>query len=315
MIDGFGRNINKLRVSVTSACDLACQYCVEGLGILRKDPDQLEWGQQLRLIELLVHHVGISSIRFTGGEPLLFRDLPRLVEGVAKLGIESIGLTTNGQWLAKKVVELRQAGLSSVNVSLDSLQPDNFRRLARTGTLKATLQGVEAAAHQGIPIKINMVVMKGENDHEIVPMLEYGLSVGAEVRYLELMKMGPLFPDNLDKLMPMAEILQAIGQRYTFRSQSAPIDSTALRFKVLGGSFGVIANESAPFCATCSRLRLTSTGKLVGCLSNAQEVDLRHLLTTVAPEKELQSLTQLAVSNKRNTHFIGSSLRMSNVGG
>ena len=227
MIDRYGRNINKLRVSVTEACDLACVYCVDRLGAHRVAPDQLTHPSLLKLVGFLKNHAGIEKIRVTGGEPLVYPHLLEFISGLTALGLDDIGLTTNGQHLAKKVTGLKAAGLKHINVSLDSLKPEGFRRLARTGHLHKTLEGLEAALAIGLRVKINMVVMKGENDSEVVEMLEYGVARGIEVRYLELMKMGPLFKRQTDLFFPMEAILKQISSRYPIRPTKASEDSTS----------------------------------------------------------------------------------------
>jgi len=224
-------------------------------------------------------------------------------------------LTTNGQLLARKAKALVEAGLKNVNLSLDSLDPENFKRMGRVGKLRKTLEGVEACLKYDLKVKVNMVVVKGENDDEIVKMLEYGVTRGVEVRYLELMAMGPLYHKDDFKLVTMHEILEKISARYSVQPVSAESDSTSLRYWVPGGYFGIIPNNSAPFCSTCSRLRLTSNGQLIGCLSNPTPLSIRHLLDHPDPEETLQTLVKKSISYKQDAAFTGSALVMSRVGG
>ncbi len=315
MIDRYGRNINKLRLSVIDACNLSCIYCVGEVGGHQISQNRLSLDEMVGLVALLKKHAGIEKVRITGGEPLLFPALPQLIESIVKLGVNDVRLTTNAQQLRKKAFILKKSGLQGINVSLDSLQPQTFSRLARGGKLEKTLDGIETALQIGIPVKINTVVMKGENDQEVNDILEYGLSHGVEVRFLEVMKMGPLYEQGNPKFVAMEEMLAQIGQRHSYYEISSATDSTAVRFRVKGGTFGIIANESAPFCASCSRLRLTSTGKLVGCLSNPQEIPLRHLLQSDQPEQEIKKLVAQSIAQKRTSAFTGSLLGMSAVGG
>lgn len=326
VFDLYGRNINKLRVSIGEACNFFCIYCVEKVGghqVSRKPLDVLE---MLKLIGLLKTHGGIEKVRITGGEPLLFRPLPQLLEGIVTLGISNIGITSNGHFFPKYAKTLQEAGLQSVNMSLDSVNPENFRKLARAGSLKRVLQGIERALAVGLKVKINTVVMRGENDQELNDILDYAFPRGIEVRFLELMKMGPLYengnsasggnvPQAPHQFVSMQEMLDRIGKRFPYEKISAEKDSTALRFETPQGVFGIIANESEPFCATCSRMRLTATGKLVGCLSNPQEISIRHLLDDPAPQAELQALFRQSMAQKRTATFTGSSLGMSSIGG
>jgi cyclic pyranopterin phosphate synthase len=264
---------------------------------------------------MLKEYAGIKKVRLTGGEPLLYPNLIQIVSGIREMGISSIGLTTNGQLLARKAKALVDAGLKNVNLSLDSLDPENFKRLGRVGKLNKTLEGIEACLEYGLSVKVNMVVIKGENDDEIVKMLEYGVGHGVEVRYLELMSMGPLHNNDNYKLVSMEEMLKRISVKYDVQPASAEADSTSLRYEVPGGYFGIIPNNSAPFCSTCSRLRLTSNGQLIGCLSNPEPVSVRHLLEKRDPADALKKLVEKSVSYKQDVAFTGSSLVMSRVGG
>jgi cyclic pyranopterin phosphate synthase len=224
-------------------------------------------------------------------------------------------MTTNGQLLARKAKDLAEAGLKNVNFSLDSLDPENFKRMGRVGKLHKTLEGIDACLKYGLSVKVNMVVMKGENDDEIVKMLEYGVVHGVEIRYLELMGMGPLHKNGDQKLVSMEEILEQISAKYDVQLVSSESDSTSIRYWVPGGYFGIIPNNSAPFCSTCSRLRLTSNGQLIGCLSNPSRVSVSHLLEQNDPEDALQKLVKKSISYKQDVTFTGSSLVMSKVGG
>jgi len=315
MIDLHGRNINKLRISLTEVCNMACTYCVTSLSDHRRIPDELSADQMLRLVRMLKEHAGIEKVRLTGGEPLLYPNLIPVISGIREMGIGNIGMTTNGQLLAKKVKALVEAGLQNVNLSLDSLEPEKFKRLGRVGKLHKTLEGIEECMKIGLRVKVNMVVVKGENEDEIVKMLEYGVRLGVEIRYLELMEMGPLYKKDDFKLVTMHEILERISTRYTVQPVSAEVDSTSLRYWVPGGYFGIIPNNSAPFCSTCSRLRLTSNGQLIGCLSNPAPLSIRHLLDHPDPQEPLQKLVQKSISYKQDAAFTGSALVMSRIGG
>ena len=315
VIDSYGRNVNKLRVSVSEICNMACTYCVSSLRDHRIAPDQLHPDELLCLVRLLHEHAGIEKVRITGGEPLLYPDLVAFVAGIADSGIQSIGLTTNGLTLQKLAQPLREAGLSSLNVSLDSLDPENFRKLGRVGRVDRVLRGIDSALEAGLRIKLNMVVMRGQNEHEVVDLLDYGVTHGIEVRYLELMRMGPLYQSDEFPLFSMQEILDKIGERYSYTPVEAEADSTSQRFRVPGGFFGIIPNESAPFCSTCSRLRLTSNGHLVGCLSNPTETPIRDLLDHLNAGVELQARVVESVAYKQSVAFTGSGLSMSRIGG
>ena len=294
---------------------MACTYCVTSLSDHKRSPEELNMDQILYLVRLLKDHAGIEKVRITGGEPLLHPKIVKVISGIREIGIKSIGLTSNGQLLVRKAKALAEAGLKNVNISLDSLDPEKFKQMGRVGKLHRTLEGIEECLKHGLLVKINMVVVKGENENEIVEMLEYGVDRGVEVRYLELMAMGPLYKKDDFKLINMHEILRRISKKYSVQPVSTDSDSTSLRYWVPGGFFGIIPNESAPFCSTCSRLRLTSDGQLIGCLSNPSPVSIRHLLNHADPEKTLQKLVKKSISFKQDATFTGSSLVMSRVGG
>ena len=321
MIDRYGRNINKLRVSVGEACNYSCIYCVEEIGGHQISHRPLSLPEMLTLIGFLKTYTGIEKIRITGGEPLLYRKLPELIQGIVSLGISNIGITSNGHFFQRRAFLLKRAGLQSANISLDSVNSENFKRLARAGNLQKVLDGIECALASGLKLKINVVVMRGKNDHELNDILSYAFPRGIEVRFLELMQMGPLYQNGNktskkpDLFVSMQEMLERIGKRYSYHPCSAEQDSTALRFQTVEGSFGIIANESAPFCATCSRMRLTSTGNLVGCLSNPEEFSIRHLLDEKDVPEKLKAIFTRAMEQKRATTFTGSSLMMSSIGG
>ncbi len=315
MVDQHGRKINKLRISLSEVCNMACTYCVTSLQDHKRSPEQLNSEQLIYLVRLLKEHAGIEKIRLTGGEPLLHPEIVQVISCIREMGIKSIGLTSNGQLLARKAKALAEAGLKNVNISLDSLNPVKFKQMGRVGKLQKTLEGIDACLKYGLLVKINMVVIKGENENEIVKMLEYGVDQGIEVRYLELMAMGPLYKKDDFKLIDMHEILKRISKTYSVQPVSADSDSTSLRYWVPGGFFGIIPNKSAPFCSTCSRLRLTSDGQLIGCLSNPSPISIRHLLNHRDPREDLQKLVKKSISFKQDVAFTGSSLVMSRVGG
>jgi len=294
---------------------MACNYCVTSLQDHRRSPDELSANEMLHLVGILKEHAGIEKVRLTGGEPLLYPKLTDVILGITEMGISSIGITTNGQLLSRKVKDLHNAGLKSVNFSLDSLDPVNFNRMGRAGKLKKTLEGIEASLNLGLSVKVNMVVIKNENENEILGMLEYCLNKGIEIRYLELMGMGLLHKNNENQQITMDEILSRISTRFSIKPVRADSDSTSLRYRVPGGYFGIIPNKSAPFCSTCSRLRLTSDGNLIGCLSNPSPISIRHLLEHPDPEKQIKKIVQKSISYKQDVAFTGSSLVMSRIGG
>lgn len=295
MIDGCGRTIDHLRLSVTDHCNLACQYCsaAERQGACRIDA-----AFAVALVRWLSSRHGVRHVRLTGGEPLLHPDLTGIVADLSTLDtLDEITLTTNGQALAGKARSLRQAGLTRVNVSLDTLDAHRFARLTRGGALVHTLRGIEAALDAGLtPVRLNAVVQRGFNDDELCDLTEWGLARGCTVRFLEMMPIGPRVDDLQRHLVPASEILARLSHRFTLEPIPAPpgqpATDYAARTKGSGvfstpgspwrpgsrsekammtpsprtGVIGVITSTTRPFCARCRRLRITAGGEILSCL-------------------------------------------------
>ncbi|MDD2046597.1 GTP 3',8-cyclase MoaA [Pseudomonas putida] len=321
IVDRQGRRFRNLRVSLTAACNYACTYCVPDGKRLVAAQDELSAEAMARAVAYLIEAAGIERLRITGGEPLVSPKLETFLSSVAGLGLDEISLTTNGQLLARKLPLLRAAGISRLNVSLDTLDPDAFRRIARGGDLASVLDGMEQASAAGMNIKVNMVPLRGQNFDQVVPLLEYCLARGYELRFIELMRMGHLARDSnafLQQFVSLEHLLQLIGERYEYLQANAPVDATALRYQIPGqGYFGVIANESVPFCRTCSRLRLSSTGWLHGCLSSSNRHYIGDLLDKPRHQAlpALQGLLVKALGDKQPVAFSGGATVMKIIGG
>ena len=320
IVDAHGRRFRNLRISLTAACNYACTYCVPNGKRLQAAVSELSAEEMGRAVELLIEAAGIEKLRITGGEPLLSPKFDALLPVVMALPLEDVSITTNGQLLPRKAGLIIDAGVRRINISLDTLDANGFRAIARSGDLATVLNGIEQMLDAGIRVKVNMVPMRTRNANQILPMLDYCFERGIELRFIELMKMGHLRAGNqyLQDFYGMDEILEAIGQHYEFTRTDAPFDSTAARFEVPGrGVFGIIANESEPFCSTCTRLRLSSDGWLYGCLSNARRHDLRPVLE----QPRLQSLARLrqlltrALGDKQSVSFRGEVTVMKFIGG
>ena len=320
IIDRFGRQFRNLRLSLTAACNYACTYCVPDGKRLQPAASELSGPEMVRLVRLIIETAGITKIRITGGEPLLSPKFDEVYTAIMSLGLEDVSLTTNGQLVLKKLPVLLDAGLERINVSLDTLDAQRFRSIARSGDLDSVLRGIAALQAGGVRIKVNMVPMKGINDDQIMPLLEYCMERDIELRFIELMNMGHLQGSLAyrEQFFGMQQILDLIEPHYPVSAAQAPYDSTAVRYQVgTQGRIGIIANESAPFCQTCSRLRLSSNGKLFGCLSNAQNYDLRDLLAlsdNFAVAK-LQQILGMALEDKQSLSFRGEVTVMKFIGG
>ena len=265
--------------------------------------------------------LGVRKLRITGGEPLVSPKLEHFLRGVSRLGLQDIGLTSNGQLLSRKLPLLLECGLKRINVSLDTLDPVAFKRIARGGDLPTVLQGLAEARTESIKIKINMVPLRGQNHEQVLPMLDYCLENGFELRFIELMRMGHLAREGASfqqQFYGMPELLEKVAERHEFVQAPAPLDATALRYEIPGrGFFGVIANESVPFCRTCSRLRLSSTGWLHGCLLSSNRHYVGDLLDKPRHQAlpALQRLLVRALADKQEVAFEESVTVMKIIGG
>ena len=309
--DSFGRIATDLRVSLTDRCNLRCAYCMppEGLDWL-PSTDQLTDDEVVRLVRIGVELLGIREVRFTGGEPLLRRGLAGIVARTAALRPRpEISLTTNAIGLARTAGTLRAAGLDRINVSLDTLRPETFRKLARRDRLPDVLDGLAAAAAAGLsPVKVNAVLMRDLNDDEAVPLLRYCLDRGYELRFIEQMPLDAQHGWKRAEMVTAEEILAALGREFTLTPDdprqrgSAPAEA----FLVDGGParVGVIASVTRPFCGTCDRVRLTADGQVRNCLFARSESDLRGPLRAGADDAALAAAWQRAVAVKLPGHGI-----------
>ena len=309
--DSFGRIATDLRVSLTDRCNLRCAYCMppEGLDWL-PTTDQLTDDEVVRLVRIGVERLGIREVRFTGGEPLLRRGLAGIVARTAALRPRpEISLTTNAIGLERTAGTLRAAGLDRVNVSLDTLRPETFRKLARRDRLPDVLDGLAAAAQAGLcPVKVNAVLMRDLNDDEAGPLLRYCLDRGYELRFIEQMPLDAQHGWKRAEMVTAEEILAALGREFTLTPDdprqrgSAPAEA----FLVDGGParVGVIASVTRPFCGTCDRVRLTADGQVRNCLFARSESDLRGPLRAGADDAELAAAWRRAVAAKLTGHGI-----------
>lgn len=318
--DQYDREFRTLRLSLTDVCNLACVYCVPPEGIevstARADqPGNLKNDDLLQLVSRLHQLLDLKVVRLTGGEPLLYRQLVPLVAGIAQSGITSIKMTTNGFLLEDKAAALKQAGLSSVNISLDALDPETFKKISRRNNLAKIIRGIDKAIDLGMEVKLNAVILKGINEQEIIPLLEFAMQRNVQIRYLEIMKMGHLFDGNAggeSAVFTEAEIVKVIEDKMELSALTRKPSSTANHWKTKSGYvFGIIANESSPFCSDCDRLRIDNAGNMYGCLSSNIPIKLD------AQESDAQwnEKFALALSHKQTVRFKGSALSMIEIGG
>ena len=307
--DRMGRAITYLRVSVTDRCNLRCVYCMPAEGLpLQEHADILRYEEIARLVSIAAE-LGIRRVRLTGGEPLARRGLTDLVRMLAGIpGVQDLSMTTNGSLLARYAAPLAEAGLTRVNISLDTLRPDRFRQITRCGELAETLAGIEAARHAGLePVKVNMVVMRGLNDDEVVEMARRSLEQGWNVRFIEVMPLGEGAHWSGDGYVPIDEVRQAIEQALGSLEPAELAGNGPARYYRWAhapdaGTIGFISPISDHFCAYCNRLRLTADGKLLPCLFGKQELDLRAALRQGADDAALRDLFREAIAAKPRGH-------------
>ena len=285
IVDAQGRRFRNLRVSLTAACNYACTYCVPNGKRLQAAVAELSAEEMLRAVRLLVESAGIDKLRITGGEPLLSAKFDAFLPAVMQLPLTDVSVTTNGQLLPRKAQLIVDAGLKRINVSLDTLNALRFRAIAKSGDLATVLRGIELMLDAGLKVKVNMVPMKSANVDQILPMLAYCLERGIELRFIELMNMGHLkrSPAYQRDFFGMDDILALIGTRYEFARTDAAYDSTSVRYEIprprrIRASS---PTRSAPFCASCTRLRLSSNGYLYG-LPVEQQAACHHRCAATA---------------------------------
>lgn len=306
LIDTYGRVATDLRVSLTDRCNLRCTYCMpeEGLQWLAK-PDLLTDDEIVRLIRIAVTDLGVTEVRFTGGEPLLRPGLVGIVERCAALEPRPrMSITTNGIGLKRTAAALKSAGLDRVNVSLDTLRPEVFKTLTRRDRHKDVIEGMEAARAAGLtPVKVNAVLMPGLNDDEAPDLLAWAVEHDYELRFIEQMPLDAQHGWKRDGMITAGDILASLRTRFTLTPEgddergSAPAE----RWVVDGGPHrvGVIASVTRPFCAACDRTRLTADGQVRTCLFAREESDLRAALRSGAPDEEIARLWRLAMWGKK----------------
>ncbi|PFG12594.1 GTP 3',8-cyclase MoaA [Bacillus sp. es.036] len=297
--DQFKRPLRDLRISVTDRCNFRCRYCMpeETFG-----PDYeflpktslLQFEEITRLARLFVE-MGVEKIRLTGGEPLLRRDLDVLITMLSEInGLTDIALTTNASLLKKQAFKLKEAGLTRVNVSLDAIHDETFGKMNGRGTkIKPVLEGIQAAADAGLQVKINMVVQKGVNDHEIVPMASYFRNSGHIVRFIEYMDVGNSNGWKFDHVMSKKEIIDQLSEVYDLEPlDAAYFGEVASRYQYKDGSgeVGVISSVSDSFCSSCTRARLSADGALYTCLFASKGTSLRNPLRNGATDEELRTM-------------------------
>jgi cyclic pyranopterin phosphate synthase len=309
LVDSYGRPHNNLRISVTDRCNIRCVYCMPEQVEFMPRAQLLSFEEMERFVRVAVP-LGIDKLRLTGGEPLVRRDLPTLIEKVAGIpGIKDVGLTTNGILLAPLARRLREAGLKRINISLDTMDPAKFERLTRRTGFEQVIEGILAAKEAGFyPVKVNAVAIRGVTEDDVGPLARFCRQHELELRFIEYMPLDAGHQWERDKVLFMADILDILTREVGPLSPSADQDprAPALDYEYADsrGLVGFIASVSRPFCLSCNRLRLTSDGKLRNCLFSLDETDVRELLRSGADDATIVRAIRECVASKWEGHEI-----------
>lgn len=334
LVDGYGRRARDLRVSLTDRCNLRCSYCMPAEGLNWLPTDQILTDDEvLRLIRVAVTRLGVERIRFTGGEPLLRKGLERIIAGASDIGAVvggvDLALTTNGLGLDRRVHGLVRAGLRRVNVSLDSLDPVRYARITRRDRLPDVLRGIEAAAAAGLnPVKVNSVIVREQNMQDVIPLAEFCLRRGYQLRFIEQMPLGPEGQWQRDRMVTADEILALLAGRFVLTPVQEPRGGAPAQLWAVrpnsaqpGGVVGVIASVTRPFCGDCDRTRLTSDGQVRSCLFSRRELDLRAIMRGGGSDDDIVAAWSSEHGAKPRAHgideadFIPPARTMSSIGG
>jgi len=307
LLDPFGRAITYLRVSVTDRCDFRCVYCMsEDMAFLPKR-DLLTLEELDRICTAFVDR-GVRKLRITGGEPLVRRDIMTLFRSLSRHldsgSLDELTVTTNGSQLARHAQELAACGVKRINVSIDTLDADKFRRITRWGDLTKVLQGLDAAQNAGLKIKINMVALKGVNEDEIVPLLEWAHGRGMDLTLIEVMPLGEIDGQRVDQFLPLSLVRGRLAERYTLEDLPDRTGGPAryVRVRETGGRLGFITPMTHNFCESCNRVRLTCTGQLFMCLGQEDAADLRGPVRVSRTDELLERAIVDAIARKPKGH-------------
>ncbi len=307
LLDPFGRAITYLRVSVTDRCDFRCVYCMsEDMAFLPKR-DLLTLEELDRICSTFVRQ-GVRKLRITGGEPLVRRDIMTLFRSLARHldsgALDELTVTTNGSQLARHAAELAACGVRRVNVSLDTLDPDKFRRITRWGELSKVMAGIDAAQGAGLKVKINAVALKGVNEDEIEPMMRWAHGRDMDLTLIEVMPLGEIEVQRVDQFLPLSMVRARLAASYTLEDLAERTGGPAryVRVKETGGKVGFITPMTHNFCESCNRVRLTCTGQLFMCLGQEDAADLRTPVRTSESNQALEQAIVDAIARKPKGH-------------
>ena len=309
LLDPYGRNIHYLRISVTDRCNLRCQYCMPASGVPDLGHANILTLEEIHRVVQAAAMVGVDSVRLTGGEPLVRKNVVQLIRQIAATPhIEDVALTTNGILFAELAQELKQAGLRRVNFSLDTLNAAVFKELTGTDGLQRVLHAISAALELGFgPVKINTVVLRGINEQEVMELAYLAKTMPVHVRFIECMPVGNLEFYREERFVSMQEVKERLAARYELVAGEAPLgNGPAKTYQLRGGqgTVGFISAMSDHFCGACNRLRLTADGRLRSCLFGKEEVNLKPALSRQAGIEEVAALFRQAILAKPERHYM-----------
>ena len=324
LIDRYGRIHDDLRISVTDRCNLRCVYCMPEVGMTFLPHNALLSFDEIVRVATVAASLGVSALRLTGGEPLVRKGLVSLVARLSDIGFRDLSLTTNGMLLTPLATSLADAGLTRVNISCDSLRVDRFNSIRRRGDLKTVLASMDAAEAAGLaPLKVNVVILRGVNDDEILDFAAFARETGRVVRFIEFMPLDAQGQWDKSQLVAGHEIYEQVSQRWSLEAIEADGSAPAERFRFADGlgEIGLISSVTQPFCGTCNRLRLTSDGAFRNCLFSDDELSVRDLIRGGGGDDEIAELLRRSVWAKFPGHainepdFLRPARSMSMIGG
>jgi cyclic pyranopterin phosphate synthase len=309
LVDTYGRSHNNLRISVTDRCNIRCYYCMPETGVRFGRREEILTFEEIERVARVAVCLGVDKFRITGGEPLLRRELPALIRQLRGLeGLRDIALTTNGVLLSEQAAPLYEAGLRRINVHVDTLDRERFRRITRRDELKVVLAGIDEAQRAGLQVKINAVALKGVTEDDIVPLCRFGRERDIEIRFIEFMPLDAQGIWDRSQVLTADEMIAAIereiGSLEAVPDADPRAPATEYRFRDGTGRVGFIASVSRPFCMNCNRLRLTADGKLRYCLFAIEETDLKPLLRGGGTDGEIAAAFRSNVREKWIGHEI-----------
>ena len=308
LIDSFGRTINYIRISITDRCDFRCVYCMtEDMTFLPKS--RILSLEEIEFLCRIFVKLGICKIRLTGGEPLVRKDVDQLIKNIGLLnGLEELTITTNGSQLVKYAEKIREAGVSRINISLDTLNEQKFKELTRTGSLSKVLEGIEAAKRAGFErIKINSVILKNRNSDEVLSLSEFAINNGFDISFIEEMPLGAIIEHSrAESFYPSGQIIKDLKKSLSLEDSEERTNGPSRYMSVVGtdSKIGFISPHSNKFCSDCNRIRLTAEGQLLLCLGQENSIDLKQLIRTSSNDEEkVKAAIIQSIKNKPEEHF------------